>query len=54
MSIIHNAELPRASLPGIDHVTLAGSMNGLQRFSVWHQTIAPGEASPRIDTIARK
>jgi len=46
MSIIRNADLPRAQLPGIDHVTLAGSMNGLQRFSVWKQTIAPGEASP--------
>ncbi len=46
MSIVHNAELPRAAIPGIDHVTLACGQNGLRSLSVWQQRIAPGQASP--------
>ncbi|MGE3773375.1 MAG: cupin domain-containing protein [Gammaproteobacteria bacterium] len=46
MSIIHHAELPRAALPGIDHVTLASGQDGLKSLSVWQQRIAPGQASP--------
>jgi len=46
MSIVHNAELPRAAIPGIDHVTLACEQNGLRSLSVWQQRIAPGQASP--------
>lgn len=46
MSVIRNSELPRAGLPGLDHVTLAGSDNGLENLSVWRQSIAPGGATP--------
>lgn len=46
MSINRNAELPRAAIPGIEHVTLAGSRDGLRQLSVWRQCIAPGAATP--------
>jgi quercetin dioxygenase-like cupin family protein len=46
MTILNNAELPRAALPSIDHVTLAGSENGLKHLSVWLQHIEPGGATP--------
>lgn len=35
MQVIQNSELPRAALPGIEHVTLAGSENGLKNLSIW-------------------
>lgn len=46
MSVIRNSELPSASLPGLEHRTLAGSANGLENLSIWQQTIAPGGATP--------
>jgi mannose-6-phosphate isomerase-like protein (cupin superfamily) len=46
MNVIRNSELPRASLPGIEHATLAGSENGLKNLSIWKQSIAPGGATP--------
>ncbi|MBM3343479.1 MAG: cupin domain-containing protein [Betaproteobacteria bacterium] len=46
MYVIQNSELPRAALPGIEHVTLAGSQNGLKHLSIWKQSIAPGSATP--------
>jgi len=46
MNVIQNSRLPRAALPGIDHVTLAGSENGLKGLSIWRQSIAPGGATP--------
>jgi mannose-6-phosphate isomerase-like protein (cupin superfamily) len=46
MSIIQNSELPRAALPGIEHVTLAGSENGLKDLSIWSQSILPGGETP--------
>lgn len=46
MHVIENSKLPRAALPGIDHVTLAGSAQGLRRLSVWRQSLAPGSATP--------
>jgi len=46
MCVIQNSELPRAALPGIEHVTLAGSDNGLNNLSVWKQSVAPGGATP--------
>jgi quercetin dioxygenase-like cupin family protein len=46
MKVIDNATLPHAQLPGLDHVTLAGSDLGLRRLSVWQQTIAPGGSTP--------
>ena len=36
----------RASLPGIDHLTLAGGAQGLSSLSVWQQSIDAGEATP--------
>ncbi|MEW6690006.1 MAG: cupin domain-containing protein [Pseudomonadota bacterium] len=46
MNVIQNSALPRAALPGIDHVTLAGSGNGLKNLSIWKQRIEPGGATP--------
>ena len=45
-AIVDNASLPHARLPGIDHVTLAGSAQGLNRLSVWRQQISPRTATP--------
>lgn len=46
MHVIKNSELSRATLPGIEHVTLAGSENGLKSLSIWKQSVAPGSATP--------
>jgi len=46
MKVIDNTTLPHSQLPGIDHVTLAGTDVGARRLSVWQQTIAPGGATP--------
>lgn len=46
MNVIQNSELPHAALPGLDHVTLAGSENGLKNLSIWRDRIAPGGATP--------
>lgn len=46
MYVIHNSQLKRAALPGIEHVTLAGSQNGLKGLSIWKQSVAPGGATP--------
>jgi mannose-6-phosphate isomerase-like protein (cupin superfamily) len=46
MTVIQNSERPRAALPGIEHVTLAGSENGLKSLSIWKQSLAPGGATP--------
>jgi mannose-6-phosphate isomerase-like protein (cupin superfamily) len=46
MRLISNADLPSASLPGLEHRTLAGNYVGLRHLSVWQQLIAPGGATP--------
>jgi len=46
MRVIDNTTLPHSQLPGLDHVTLAGSDVGLRRLSVWRQTLDPGGATP--------
>ncbi|MDO9599085.1 MAG: cupin domain-containing protein [Azoarcus sp.] len=46
MNVIQNSELPRAALPGIENVTLAGSQNGLKQLSIWKNSIASGGATP--------
>lgn len=46
MSIVRHAEIPPASLPGIDHLTLAAGHLDLKRLSVWKQRIAPRQATP--------
>ena len=46
MHVIENETLPEATLPGIDHKTLAGAAQGLAHLSVWRQAIAPGGATP--------
>lgn len=46
MSVIRNSALPASELPGIGHLTLAGSENGLRNLSIWKQSIAPGAATP--------
>ena len=45
-NVISNPGRERAELPGIEHLTLAGSEQGLSRLSVWRQTMAPGCATP--------
>jgi len=46
MKILPHDTLPHASLPGLDHVTLAGSADGLTQLSLWKQTVEPGGATP--------
>ena len=46
MIVTQHSELPRAALPGIEHMTLAGAPLGLKQLSVWRQSVAPGGATP--------
>ena len=46
MQVIENACRAKFELPGIEHLTLAGSGQGLSRLSVWRQSMAPGSATP--------
>ncbi|MBL8384855.1 MAG: cupin domain-containing protein [Burkholderiales bacterium] len=46
MTILANADIVRQSLGGMVHQTLANADHGLERLSVWRQTIAPGGATP--------
>lgn len=46
MYAIDQTTLPHATLPGIDHVTLAGRDHGLEQLSVWRQRIDAGAATP--------
>ncbi|MCD6043103.1 MAG: putative auxin-binding protein 1, partial [Burkholderiales bacterium] len=46
MQVIDNAAREKCSLPGIEHLTLAGAAQGLSRLSVWRQSMAPGSATP--------
>lgn len=46
MCVISNEAPGPTVFPGIEHVTLAGSANGLRGLSVWQQSVAPGAATP--------
>jgi mannose-6-phosphate isomerase-like protein (cupin superfamily) len=46
MHVLHNDSIERFVLPGIEHQTLAGARQGLQRLSVWRQSLAPKAATP--------
>ena len=46
MYVIHNEAPGQTVFPGIEHVTLAGSANGLHDMSIWQQSVAPGAATP--------
>lgn len=46
MYVHRNAELAGASLPGIEHTTLASADLGARRISLWRQALAPGAATP--------
>ena len=46
MQVIDNTLRERATLPGIEHLTLAGGAQSLKRLSVWRQTMAQGSATP--------
>lgn len=46
MIILDNPPPSPSGLPGIDHVTLAGSDHGLSKLSVWQQSLAAGAATP--------
>jgi mannose-6-phosphate isomerase-like protein (cupin superfamily) len=46
MYVQRNAGLPSATLPGIQHTTLASRDLGARHISMWRQTLAPGAATP--------
>ena len=46
MQVIDNRPRQRASLPGIEHLTVAGKAQALARLSVWRQSMQPGCATP--------
>jgi quercetin dioxygenase-like cupin family protein len=46
MQVIDNKGRQRATLPGIEHLTVAGKAQSLGRLSVWQQTMQPGCATP--------
>jgi quercetin dioxygenase-like cupin family protein len=46
MQVIRNRACAKAALPGIEHLTLAGSAQELTRLSVWRQSMQPGCATP--------
>ena len=46
MQVIPNAGRAKATLPGIEHLTVAGRAQGLARLSVWQQSMDPGCATP--------
>lgn len=44
---VHPQTAPEATpLPGIRHATWAAGAEGLSQLSLWHQSIAPGGATP--------
>lgn len=44
---IHDLQAPAATpIPGVAHVTLAGTEHGLSHLSVWRQSMAPGGCTP--------
>jgi mannose-6-phosphate isomerase-like protein (cupin superfamily) len=45
-NVLKNQGRALAALPGIEHLTLAGGEQGLERLSVWRQSMAPGSATP--------
>lgn len=46
MHVLNNEAPATTPFPGIAHVTLAGSANGLRNLSVWHQSMDSGCATP--------
>jgi mannose-6-phosphate isomerase-like protein (cupin superfamily) len=46
MQILTNHMPERTPIPGVAHVTLAGSANGLRELSVWKQSMDAGNATP--------
>jgi quercetin dioxygenase-like cupin family protein len=44
--VFENLAPAPSALPGIHHVTLAGSHQGLRQLSVWQQVLEPGAATP--------
>ena len=46
MYIFPTSQPEPASLPGIRHATLASDRHGLERLSIWRQSLEPGAATP--------
>lgn len=46
MYVLNNVAPAETGLPGLRHSTLAGSSDGLNRLSLWQQTIGAGAATP--------
>jgi mannose-6-phosphate isomerase-like protein (cupin superfamily) len=46
MQVIDNTRRDGATLPGIEHLTLAGGAQSLKALSLWRQRMQPGNATP--------
>jgi mannose-6-phosphate isomerase-like protein (cupin superfamily) len=46
MYVIANEQREKVAFPGIEHVTLAGSDDGLAGLSIWRQSVQRGAATP--------
>jgi mannose-6-phosphate isomerase-like protein (cupin superfamily) len=46
MPLNPHADLPRHTLPGLEHRTVAGPEHGMRQAEVWLQTMAPGAGTP--------
>jgi mannose-6-phosphate isomerase-like protein (cupin superfamily) len=46
MNVHHQSRPEPTPIPGVAHITWAGSAEGLSQLSLWRQTLAPGAATP--------
>lgn len=46
MHVNQNKAIDKHHLPGLEHQTLAGKRDGMERFEVWRQTIEAGATTP--------
>jgi quercetin dioxygenase-like cupin family protein len=46
MPVVHNMTIPKFTIPGLEHQTLAGPEHGMKTLEMWMQTIAPGGGTP--------
>jgi mannose-6-phosphate isomerase-like protein (cupin superfamily) len=46
MPVVHNTTIPKFTIPGLEHQTLAGPEHGMKTLEMWMQTITPGGGTP--------
>ena len=46
MYVVRNEQRQKVAFSGIEHVTLAGSDDGLAGLSIWQQSVAAGQGTP--------